>query len=231
MKVEFRSVPHTYTETAMCHKIWFRRHFLADTISATANPVGYSTLKAIARTFSWNPDLIKKAAHSCNERNEVAIVTAVTPRLLLVPRTRRGYELFRHNGGVYNPRSNTTRTLTEDLMNAANEIGTRVLHFSHFGFIQGRVPSEDITSVLREMGYYSDTSQFKGWKDTRRDRGYKQQAADSRRKTSIETVIWDYDFRRGKSIGKVVDKAMMYNNLTREISRAEAIGVLSLLPY
>ena len=35
----------------------------------------FKTLEAIARSFSWDPDLIKKAAHSCNERNEVAIVT------------------------------------------------------------------------------------------------------------------------------------------------------------
>ena len=91
MKVEFRSVPHTYTETAMCHKIWFRRHFLADTISATANPVGYSTLKAIARTFSWNPDLIEKSAKGFGSQCTVVALDAKSTG-------DNQWEIFTHGG-------------------------------------------------------------------------------------------------------------------------------------
>ena len=99
MKVKFRHVSHR-----------FPPYSRADTISATANTNDFTTLNAIRRHYGWSEELIQKASKACNLAGEVAIVTEVKPTLLLVPKT--------------NGKEDVTY-LIKDLIEAANEIGTK----------------------------------------------------------------------------------------------------------
>lgn len=41
--------------------------------------------------------------------------------------------------------------LITDLLKAASEIAVQGLHFTHFGFLQGRFPEEEISDILGEI--------------------------------------------------------------------------------
>lgn len=120
----------------MGHKLWFRPVAGCDIVSATANPHGFTPLISVARHFNWSYELLDKAAAACNARQEVSIVNSVTPTLLLVPSTKgRG----------------DARFLIKDLLAAATETRSEGLHFTHFGFLQGKFPVDEVSDVLTEI--------------------------------------------------------------------------------
>ena len=173
MKVKFRDVYHIPLETYMSHKYWFPPCHGADTISATANTNDSTTLNAIRRHYGWSDELIKKASKECNLAGEVAIVTEVKPTLLLVPKT--------------NGKEDVTY-LIEDLIAAANKIGTRILSFTHYGFSPRRkYPRRELESIIRTM-------------------------TDHRTKSTIQEIWWDVDFRRWKSLDNIWTTHMIWRN-------------------
>ena len=155
MEIIFREQPHTYDEVAMGHKLWFRDSIESDAISATANIGGFTPLTAIARRYEWNRDMITAASNECNERKEIAIVRNLNPTLLLVPATQG---------------KGDTSFLITDLINAANTIGSDVLNFTHYGFVQNKLPEAEINLILDMI-------------------------LDPYLKSSIRVVVWDIDFR------------------------------------
>ena len=202
MKIEFREVTHQFDETYMGHKIFFHPCYETDTISATANTGGFTPLTAIARYFGWDSKFIHKASEECNARNEVAIVAQVEPTLILVPKTREKEKV---------------RFLINDLLDAASEIGSKILHFTHFGFTQTEYPENELQMILNEFGHYTVGS-ADGFGFVTPRRGYftaqerarnerkmeeiKRELAESRRETSVKKIVWDYDFRRWSSLKK-----------------------------
>ncbi len=120
----------------MGHKLWFPPTTGCDVISATANAPGFTPLVAVARYFGWDYGRLEAAALACNNRGEVAIITDIAPNLLLVPATKGDGD---------------TKFLIKDLLKAANKIGVEGLHFTHFGYLQGRFPEQEVTDILREM--------------------------------------------------------------------------------
>ena len=180
MKVTFRNVYHIPLEIYMSHKYWFPPCHGADTISATANANGgFTTLTAIRGRYGWSDELIKKASKACNLAGEVAIVTEVKPTLLLVPKT--------------NGKEDVTY-LIEDLIAAANKIGTRILNFTHYGFSpRKKYPRKELESIIRTM-------------------------SNHRTKSTIEEICWDVDFRRWKSLDNVWTTHIIWRN-----SRARAL--------
>ena len=150
MKVKFRHVRHR-----------FPPYPRADTISATANTNDSTTLNAIRRHYGWSDELIKKASKECNLAGEVAIVTEVKPTLLLVPKT--------------NGKEDVTY-LIEDLIEAANEIGTKILNFTHYGFSpRKKYPRREWASIFHTM-------------------------TNHRTKSTIQEICWDVDYRRRESL-------------------------------
>ncbi len=136
MDIHFRTIRNSHDETSMGHKIWFPPTTGCDVISATANAPGFTPLIAVARHFGWDYGHLETAAAACNNRREIAIVTSVAPTLFLVPATKgRGDAKF----------------LIKDLLRAISEVGCQGLHFTHFGFIQGRLPDQEVTEILREI--------------------------------------------------------------------------------
>jgi len=160
MEIIFREMPHSYDEVAMGHKLWFPESIESDVISATANVNGFTPLNAIARRYNWNTETISSASKQCNSRREIAVISELKPTLLLVPST--------HGIG-------DTGFLVKDLIDAANAVNADVLNFTHFGFIQNRLPRNEITTIL---DYFIDPSV----------------------KTSIRVIVWDIDFRFKKEM-------------------------------
>ena len=163
-------MPHTYDEIVMGHKIWFPESIESDTISATANSDGFTPLTAIVRNYDWNKELVEAASTQCNSRGQIAIVKEVKPTLLLVPSTKG-------NGN--------TEFLITDLVKAANAVTADVLNFTHFGFVQNKLPVNEIESILKVM-------------------------LDKNLTTTVRVVVWDIDFRFKDDIVNLWKKKKMY---------------------
>lgn len=131
MNVTFRSVERTPDEITMGHALWFHPIPKCDGISSTANTNGFTPLRAIERAFAWKRSVIDSAAESCNAEGEVCLLP-FSPKLLLVPATKG------HGDAEF---------LIRDLMAASRSAGIRSLHFTHFGFLQGRLPLNEVTAI------------------------------------------------------------------------------------
>jgi hypothetical protein len=218
VKIHFNETRHIFDEIEMGHKIFFSPCNEADTISATANSRGFTPLTAIVREFQWDRELIRKASEECNLTGDVMIVNEVKPTLLLVPKTRDMSQIA---------------DLTKKLIDKTNAIGSQVLHFTHFGFTQGRYPTNEMKIILIEMGYYTAPTLdiFARMHNRRILRSQsssalektKQDLASSRRKATLKKIVWDYDFRRTNSLKRAIAKSLYR---TPDVERA---GIVSLL--
>lgn len=132
MDIYFRSVAHSDSEIQMCHVYWLQPATGCDSISATANPRGFTPLQSIDRYFKWDREVIKTAALECNQKGEVCVVQ-FTPPLFLVPATKGHGD---------------SRFLISDLMAATRAAKVKALHFTHFGFLQSRLPRSEVIAVL-----------------------------------------------------------------------------------
>lgn len=141
MDIRFRSIIHLEHEADMGHAIWHHPVADCDGVSATANTQGFTPLHSIDRHFGWNREVVDSAALTCNKIGEVCVVE-FSPKLLLVPKTKgRGDAAF----------------LIQDLLSACRASGVRVLHFTHFGFIQGRLPFAEVAAVISYIFYNVNT--------------------------------------------------------------------------
>ena len=136
MDIHFRVMRNTPDETTMGHKYWFQPAVGCDAISVTANALGFTPLVAVGRHFGWDYRMLEAAASACNDKGEVAIVTSVEPKLFLVPATKG------HGDAKF---------LITDLLKATSAIAVQGLHFTHFGFLQGRFPETEIADVIAEI--------------------------------------------------------------------------------
>lgn len=136
MHINFIPITHVRDETEMGHVLWFRRIPICRAISASANVEGFTPLNAIAREYEWDRNVIKAAADKCNAQGEIAILQNLKPALLLVPQT---------NG------SGNAEFLINDLLAAANRMRIEYLHFTHFGFIQNKLPVQEVTTIIKTL--------------------------------------------------------------------------------
>jgi hypothetical protein len=104
----------------------------ADLVSATANPSSTGPLFQIASSYGWNFGKLKSASKKCNKYQSLALIDQ-NPSLVLVPRT---------NG------DSDTGVILEDLTKVIRESGAKVINFTHYGFLNQRLPSEEITKFF-----------------------------------------------------------------------------------
>jgi len=136
MNINFQVIKNTPDEIYMGHKIWFKAVPGCDVVSATANAPGFTPLIAVARHFGWDYDMIERAAAACNASNKVRFLRTVTPTLMLVPATRgRG----------------DNEKITYAYLTALHELRPKSLHFTHYGFLQGRFPAAEVSWVLHRL--------------------------------------------------------------------------------
>jgi hypothetical protein len=135
MDLIFRSIRHPPDERSMGQVYSFRPAPGCDAISATANTEGFTPLLSIDRHFNWDRDIIKRAASSCNTNGQVCVVE-LTPILFLVPATKG------HGDAAF---------LIRDLIWATKSAKINSLHFTHFSFMQNRLPESEIVAVLNYL--------------------------------------------------------------------------------
>jgi len=164
MKIIFRPILHDPMEIIMGHFIWFHPCEGVDAISVTANPSGFTTQNRVGQLLEYDQKVMADTAKECNRKYEIAILNKSRPLLLLVPQTYgRKDSLF----------------LINDLIAACNHLKVKMLHFTHFGFIQKELPKSEVEQILRVM-------------------------LDSHIQSTIETVVWDVDSRVKDELQTVV---------------------------
>ena len=144
----------------------FDRDIKYDAISATANTGGFTPLTSIARYYRWDSKIINKASKQCNDRKEIAVLNNLSPMLLMVPQTRG---------------QNNDSFLISDLLNACSATKTKILRFTHYCFIQNRIPEKEIEIILN---YIKDKSEQSG----------------------LDTIIWDIDSRHKNQLAEIYKK-------------------------
>jgi len=153
MEIIFRPLPSR-------HQLAFSPALECDTLTVTANLMGMSPLDIISGKFNWNQLRVRHAATRANRFSKVAVLRDLKPKLILVPRT--------------NGRQDAS-ALMDDMLEAAEVIESEVINFTHYGYVQERLPHIEVNSVLLKLSEMS-------------------------RKTKIRVVIWDIDSRYVKEI-------------------------------
>lgn len=136
MKIIFRPCSHDPMEVIMGQAIWYTPINDVDGISATANTEGFTPLNSIANAYDWDRNIINRASQECNSKKEIAIVRQVKPILFLVPKTKGNLD---------------TEFLIEDLISAFNRMQIENLHFTHYGFIQNKLPETEVKKILMAL--------------------------------------------------------------------------------
>jgi len=162
MEILFRPIQHDPMEIIMGQAIWFSPINGIDGISATANTEGFTPLTSIANAYDWDRNLINQASQQCNLKQEIAIVKQVMPMLFLVPKTKG---------------DSNTEFLIEDLIHALNEMRIENLHFTHYSFIQNKLPKNEINQIF--------------------------QTFEKNIQNSLKKLIWDIDIRHKESFIKL----------------------------
>jgi hypothetical protein len=153
MEIIFRPLPSR-------HQLAFSPALECDTLTVTANLMGMSPLHIISGKFNWNQLRVRHAATRANRFSKVAVLRDLKPKLILVPRT--------------NGRQDAS-ALMDEMLEAAEAIDSEVINFTHYGFVQDRLPKIEVNSVMLKL------SEING-------------------KSKIRVVIWDIDSRYIKEI-------------------------------
>lgn len=146
MKIKFRPCSHDPMEVIMGQAIWFTPINDVDGISATANTEGFTPLTSITNAYDWDRNLINHASQECNLKNEIAIVRQIKPTLFLVPKTKGNSD---------------TEFLIKDLIHAINEMQIENLHFTHYGFIQNKLPEDELRNIFKVLNGSTTKSTIK----------------------------------------------------------------------
>lgn len=120
------------------HKTHFEFARGVDGISATANMSGFTVLNSIKMHFGWDHDTIVRASDECNRRDEVAVLSQLTPTLFLVPKTRFD---DKEKSAFY----------IRDLLNAVSHVGIKRLQFTHYAFSSALMFDEEIHEVMTNL--------------------------------------------------------------------------------
>ena len=148
----------------------------SDTMTVTANPMGMAPLQIIASKFSWNLLRVHHAATRVNRFSKVAVLRDLKPKLILVPRTRGEKD---------------ASELMDELLEAAESVESEVLNFTHYGYVQERLPMVEVESVFKKL-------------------------SEIKNRTSIRVVIWDIDSRYQAEIKGIYGKFFSQSVLDQE---------------
>ena len=138
----------------------------SDTMTVTANPMGMAPLQIITSKFSWNSLRVHRAATRVNRFSKVAVLQDLKPKLILVPRTTGEKDVSE---------------LMDELLEAVESVQSEVLNFTHYGYVQEKLPELEVESVLRKLYAIKN-------------------------RTSIRVFIWDIDSRYEAEIKDIYKK-------------------------
>ena len=174
MQIQLRAIWRDEYEASMGMPLFFSPSHDVDAISVTANETqGFTTLTNIISKYKWGDthrNLIDKTTKKSNRINQVGILNFLEPSLLLVPKTR---------GDHTNP------LLITDLLLACDQLKVKTLHFSHYSFLNGLFPRDEIKTCLKVM-------------------------LNPVVNTSVERVIWDIDKRFHRNMSLLLKRYQKY---------------------
>ena len=174
MQIQLRAIWRDECEASMGMPLFFSPSHDVDAISVTANETqGFTTLTNIINKYQWghtHRNLIDKTTKKSNEINQVGILNFLEPSLLLVPKTRGDH---------------TDPLLITDLLLACDQLKVKTLHFSHYSFLNGLFPTDEIKTCLKVM-------------------------LNPVVNTSVERVIWDIDKRFHRNMSLVLNRYLKY---------------------
>ena len=136
MEIIFRPIEHRFFDLDKELEVQIVAITDIDAVSATENISGFVPLRSIAHEYGWDTETLRVAVKECNERSEVAILNTLKPTLFLVPKT--------------DGKSNTLFYIT-DLLNAMNHLEIETVRFTHYFFLVGNFPKDDISKILEVM--------------------------------------------------------------------------------
>lgn len=123
----------------MGQKLYFRPVRDADGVSATANVGGFTPLTSAARFYGWQARKITEAAEQCNRKRSAISVAGLRPKLLLLPQT----------DGKWN-RHESAR-LARELIDLFVLEQSKLVHFTHYGFVQRSLAFDEVIAVLEQF--------------------------------------------------------------------------------
>jgi hypothetical protein len=136
MKIILRSQTNTDEEIQLGQKLGFTTIKGIQVISATANLNGLSPLSAIVRYLNFDIKTIRKHVDYSNINGLVKHID-VWPNLILVPPTRG--DTGRHTG---------IESYIINILKICNNKRFEKIHFTHYGFINGNFPENEIYKIL-----------------------------------------------------------------------------------
>lgn len=172
MDIKFLPIKRRYDEIEMGHCLWFYEMPTNLVMSATANWNGFTPLNAIARHYGWDCELVEKASVDCNDKEQVITIAQLQPQLLLIPKT------------IVNK---SISDLTNELLVAANKLGLQELRFTHYGFVQNKLPKDEVKEILDVL-------------------------LDPNLVTTIKTLYWDIDTRVSDELINLHQKVVLALN-------------------
>lgn len=146
--------------------IWFYPYNSADAISVSANPIGFTTQNRVGDYLGYSIDEMLSSANLCNERDDIFLLDKKKPYLMLVPKTR----------GQRN-----VSLLIQKLILDCNQYEIKNLHFTHYGFVQKKLPELEVQQILGELEL-------------------------AQQKSRIESLIWDIDSRSADQFRAILSK-------------------------
>ena len=165
MQIIFKSIQHNPQEIIMGQYIWFYPCDGVDAISVTANSEGFTAQNRVGQFLEYTQDDMVTAANICNSKYEIAVLNKRFTTFFLVPQTRGQKDSI---------------LLIQDLVNACNALEIKTLHFTHYGFVQKKLPENEIIEIFKLI-------------------------LNPKTHTTLESIVWDIDLR-AKNTLKIIYK-------------------------
>jgi hypothetical protein len=155
MEIIFRPMTYEVNMNREYRTLGYVRPLEADTISLTANPMPGSPLSMVVDRLNLDKARIHKAAVKSNRHSKIAVLENMNPRIILIPKTTENRD---------------ASELIDDLIDSANESGSEVINFTHYGLIKNEVPEREVRSIFER---------------------FSKKGAES----GIRVIVWDVDAR------------------------------------
>ncbi len=148
------------------HFVGFTPSIESDTITVTANPGTWAPLEQISCKFNWNRIRVHQAATRVTRFSKLAVLQDLEPKLILVPKTSGNEDVS---------------VMIEELIEAAESIGSEIINFTHYGYIREHLPKIELESVFKKL-------------------------SEANSKTSARVIIFDIDVNYLKEIRNFYEK-------------------------
>jgi len=142
MKIILRPIFASKSDPKGKKPLGYRKIEDADVVIATANACTFGPLAKIANAYGWNEKMIMSASKKCNRRKCIAVIEALNPPLIIVPKTLC---------------IDMAKNYTKEVLNEIRKIEARAVNFTHFGFNSELLSADIMKTLVLEIKYEMDS--------------------------------------------------------------------------